>query len=74
MGGIDTPKENIENLLCVKQMHFPKQPIDWVYLLDKFSKPSHSLFVWTTVSRKNRISCHVLHVNKCAGSCLKSLA
>ena len=45
MGRIDTPKENIENLLCVcvKQMHFPKQPIDWVYLLDKFSKPSHSL-------------------------------
>jgi len=45
MGRIDTPKENIENLLCVKQMHFPTsmQPIDWVYLLDRFSKPSHSL-------------------------------
>jgi hypothetical protein len=36
MGMCDTPKENIENLLRVKQMHFPEQPIDWEYLLDEF--------------------------------------
>jgi hypothetical protein len=44
MGRCDTPKENIENLLCVKQMHFPDQPIDWEYLLDKFAEPSHHSF------------------------------
>jgi hypothetical protein len=37
MGRTDTPKENIENLLCVKQMHFPEQPIDWEYLLEEFA-------------------------------------
>jgi hypothetical protein len=26
MGRCDTPKENITNLLCVRQMHFPDQP------------------------------------------------
>jgi hypothetical protein len=36
MGRTDTPKERIENLLRVKQMHFPDQPIDWGYLLDSF--------------------------------------
>ena len=41
IGRCDTPKESIENLLCVKQMHFPDQTIDWVYLLDKFSSSSH---------------------------------
>ena len=40
MGRTDTPKERIENLLHVKQMHFPEQPIDWEYLLDKFTQPS----------------------------------
>jgi hypothetical protein len=49
MGRCDTPNENIENLLCVKQMHFPDQTIDWEYLLDKFVMPSlssinHALF------------------------------
>jgi hypothetical protein len=44
MGRCDTPKENIENLLCVKQMYFPDQPIDWDYLLDEFVKPSHICF------------------------------
>jgi hypothetical protein len=34
MGRTDTPKESIENLLCVKQMHYPEQPIDWDHLLD----------------------------------------
>jgi hypothetical protein len=42
MGRCDTPKERIENLLCVKQMHFPEQPIDWEYLLDKFAQPSEA--------------------------------
>jgi hypothetical protein len=40
MGRTDTPKESIENLLQVKQMHFPEQSIDWVYLLNKFSNTS----------------------------------
>jgi hypothetical protein len=40
MGRTDTPKERIENLLCVKEMHYPKQSIDWVYLLNKFSNTS----------------------------------
>jgi hypothetical protein len=29
IGRTDAPKENIQNLLGVKQMHFPEQPIDW---------------------------------------------
>ena len=40
IGRCDTPKERIENLLRVRQIHFPEQPIDWVYLLDEFVKPS----------------------------------
>jgi hypothetical protein len=44
MGRTDTPKENIENLLSVKQMHYPEQPIDWEYLLDKFTQPSQFSF------------------------------
>ena len=28
MGRTYTPKERIENLLCVKEMHFPEQPLD----------------------------------------------
>jgi hypothetical protein len=40
MGRCDTPKERIENMLLVKQMHFHEQPIDWEYLLDEFVKPS----------------------------------
>jgi hypothetical protein len=44
MGRCDTPKERIENLLCAKQMHYPEQPIDWEYLLDKFASPSRISF------------------------------
>ena len=44
MGRCDTPKERIENLLHVKQMHFPDQPINWGYLLDKFARHSHYSF------------------------------
>jgi hypothetical protein len=40
MGRCDTPKERIENLLCVKQIHFPEQSINWEYLLDKFAQAS----------------------------------
>jgi hypothetical protein len=40
MGRCDTPKESIENLLHLRQMHFPAQLIDWEYLLDKFAQPS----------------------------------
>jgi hypothetical protein len=44
MGRCDTPKERIENLLCVKQMHFPEQPINWGYLLNNFRRPSNVCF------------------------------
>jgi hypothetical protein len=44
MGRCDTPKESIENLLRVKQMHFPDQPIDWEYLLDEFASNSNVSF------------------------------
>jgi len=44
MGRCDMPKECIENLLHVKQMFFPEQPIDWEYLLNKFASPSHNSF------------------------------
>jgi hypothetical protein len=40
MGRCDTPTESIENLLRVRQMHFPEQPLDWEYLLDVFAEPS----------------------------------
>ena len=40
MGRCGTPKESIENLLRVKQIHFPDQPINWGYLLDFFVEPS----------------------------------
>jgi hypothetical protein len=36
----DTPKECIEKILRVQQMHFSEQPIDWGYLLDKFANNS----------------------------------
>jgi hypothetical protein len=41
MGRYDTPKERIEKLLTVKQMHFPEQRLDWEYLLDKFAQRSN---------------------------------
>jgi hypothetical protein len=44
LGRCDTPKERIENLLHVKQMHFPSQPIDWDHLLDEFASPPHVSF------------------------------
>jgi hypothetical protein len=44
MGRCDTPKESIENLLRVRQMYFPEQPLDWEYLLDKFFLPSQFSF------------------------------
>jgi hypothetical protein len=44
IGRCDTLKESIGNLLQVKQMHFPEQPIDWGYLLDKFARPSFLSF------------------------------
>jgi hypothetical protein len=40
MGRCDTPMECIDNLLLVKQMHFPDQTIDWDHLLNKFAKSS----------------------------------
>jgi hypothetical protein len=64
MGLCDTPKENIENMLRMKQLHFPEQPLDWVYLLDLFAEPSNRnfhgapfqehmrfLFIWGMLSR-----------------------
>ena len=40
IGRTDTPKKSIENLLQVKQMIRPEQPIDWDHLLDEFASPS----------------------------------
>jgi hypothetical protein len=40
IGRTNAPKEHIQNLLGVKQMHFLEQSIDWGYLLDKFAEPS----------------------------------
>jgi hypothetical protein len=51
IGRCDTPKENIENLLCVKQMHFPAQPIDWDHLLDEFASNSQFVSRSTFVER-----------------------
>jgi hypothetical protein len=51
MGRCDTPKESIENLLRVKQMHFPDQPIDWEHLLDEFASPPHVSFPRTFKER-----------------------
>jgi hypothetical protein len=44
IGRCDTPKESIENLLCVKRSHFPEQPIDWEYLLNEFASNSNVSF------------------------------
>jgi hypothetical protein len=44
IGRTDTPKESIENLLCVKQMHFPEQLIDWDHLVDELLSSSHHSF------------------------------
>jgi hypothetical protein len=51
MGRTDTPKENIENLLHVKQMFFPEQSIDWEYLLDEFAVHSYFCFQSTFTNR-----------------------
>jgi hypothetical protein len=54
MGRCDTPKESIENLLHVRRMHFPEQPIDWEYLLDEFvnlANPSDFCFPSTFTER-----------------------
>lgn len=46
IGICDTPKESIESLLCIKQMHFPEQwQIDWDYLLDKISGSHAQLYI-----------------------------
>ena len=45
------PKESIENLLCVKQMHFTEQPINWEYLLDKFAYSSRFCLQSTFIER-----------------------
>jgi hypothetical protein len=44
MGRTETPKESIENLLSLKEMHFPSQLIDWEYLLEMFAQPSRVSF------------------------------
>jgi hypothetical protein len=51
MGRTDTPKENIENLVHVKQMFFPEQSIDWEYLLDEFAVRSDLCFQSTFTNR-----------------------
>ena len=44
MGRCDTPRESIENLLGVKLLHFPEQPIHWEYLLLEFLSSSNFPF------------------------------
>ena len=44
MGRCDTPKGSIDNLLRVKEMHFPDQTIDWENLLDEFASSSQVFF------------------------------
>jgi hypothetical protein len=64
MGRCDTPKESIGNLLRVKQMHFPEQPIDWDYLLDEFARHSKVSFRSTFLERMQFLfmCCMLLHV------------
>jgi hypothetical protein len=45
MGRCDTPTENIQNLLHVKRMHFPDQPIDWIICLTSLQIVHISLLV-----------------------------
>jgi len=52
MGRTDTPKESIENLLRVRQMHFPEQSIDWEHLLNEFVKPSDFLLDGATFRKR----------------------
>ena len=72
MGRCDTPKENIENMLQMNQLHFPEQTIDWEYLLDKFAEPSpvsfdgvpfqeriRFLFIWGMLSRVEALAFQV---------------
>jgi hypothetical protein len=51
MGRCDALKDSIENLLRVKQMHFPEQPLDWGYLLDEFASNVHISFQSTFKQR-----------------------
>ena len=51
MGRCDALKDSIENLLRVKQMHFPEQPLDWGYLLDVFASNVHISFQSTFKQR-----------------------
>ena len=51
LGRCDTPKERIEILLCVRQMFFPEQSIDWEYLLDEFVVRSDLCFQSTFTNR-----------------------
>ena len=54
MGRTDTPKESIENLLRVKQLHFIEQPINWEYLLNKFAQPSRGSISGATFQERMR--------------------
>jgi hypothetical protein len=78
MGRCDTPTENIQNLLRVKQIHFPEQHlIDWDYLLDKFAgyyAQFYKFFFWRSIHRKNALSHHARHGRACRSSCLQRLA
>jgi hypothetical protein len=54
MGRTDTPKENIQNMLHVRQMNFPEQPLDWEYLLEKFAQPSRVSISGATFQERMR--------------------
>ena len=58
MGSCDTPKESINNLLLVKGMYFPDEPIDWDDLLNEFAKPSQVLVLYNFYRKNgNILSC-----------------
>jgi hypothetical protein len=64
MGRCDASKESIENLLQVKQMHFPDQPIDLGFLFDEFAKPSYvsnsSIFIERTDFKWEKDNFHII--------------
>ena len=53
MGRTDTPKESIENLLQVRQMHFPEQPF-WIFCLTSFH---HLQIVYLFLRIQCRVTC-----------------